>query len=174
MPPSRPPKPSGNMLTRKTGPLANWIWMAIVLGLALAYELYKSYQTAKTTTNQSSAEGSTSANPSQQQPGVVVQDFSTQVNQPTPATAPASPTTATTTTRSSSAPAYSWTNTGQKWSAEQLAKELGIPLNELQGTNQQAINAIKNPKATMRKGAKFTYSKQPSQVTATTSTTKTT
>lgn len=32
---------SGSILTRKTGPLANWIWMGILLLLALVYSLWK-------------------------------------------------------------------------------------------------------------------------------------
>lgn len=31
----------GSILTRKTGPLANWIWMAILLLVALVYSLWK-------------------------------------------------------------------------------------------------------------------------------------
>jgi hypothetical protein len=32
---------TGSILTRKTGPLANWIWMAILLLVALIYSLWK-------------------------------------------------------------------------------------------------------------------------------------
>lgn len=34
----------GSILTRKTGPLANWIWMSILLLLALVYSIWKRNQ----------------------------------------------------------------------------------------------------------------------------------
>lgn len=38
----------GSILTKKTGPLANWIWMALLLLVALAYSLWKRNQSAST------------------------------------------------------------------------------------------------------------------------------
>lgn len=53
----------------------------------------------------------------------------------------------------------SWTNTGQKWSAATLANKLQVPISSLRATNAQAQKALKNPKALMPKGSKFTYQK---------------
>lgn len=39
--PGGPAGGGGSILTRKTGPLANWIWMAIILLVALVYSMWK-------------------------------------------------------------------------------------------------------------------------------------
>lgn len=42
----------GSILTRKTGPLANWIWMGILLLLALVYSLWKRNRAGAAETDQ--------------------------------------------------------------------------------------------------------------------------
>jgi len=39
---------SGSLLTKKTGPLANWIWMMIILLVALVYAMWKKNRAAAT------------------------------------------------------------------------------------------------------------------------------
>lgn len=78
---------SGNVFTRKIGPLPMWAWMGIALALAIVYYLYKKHESG------SSSSTSSSQNSSMNTPGGVdaslVPQFVNQVyNQETPPTAP--------------------------------------------------------------------------------------
>lgn len=53
----------------------------------------------------------------------------------------------------------SWTDTGQKWSANQLAQQLGIPESALRGSNRLGDKALGDPNAPIAKGAAFTFLK---------------
>lgn len=78
---------SGNVFTRKIGPLPMWAWMGIALALAIVYYLYKKHE------SNSSSSTSTAQNSSVNTPGGVdaslVPQFVNQVyNQETPPVAP--------------------------------------------------------------------------------------
>jgi hypothetical protein len=73
-----------------------------------------------------------------------------------------SPNGAVTTSSGSSAPSGtpgSWTDTGQTWTANQLAAKLGIPESALRGSNRLGDKALGNPNAPIAKGAAFTFLK---------------
>jgi hypothetical protein len=64
-------------------------------------------------------------------------------------------TTTSGTSSSSSAPVNgSWTDTGQKWTLNDLAKKLGVPVSSLVATNRLGTKAASNPNAPIAKGAK--------------------
>jgi hypothetical protein len=96
-PPTKAGKGGKNFLTRKVGPQPMWAWMAEVLGLALAYSLYKqrksSASTSSTSSTSSGAASSNGAVPADQIPDVIIQGpFTTgpTINSPT-APAPTTP-----------------------------------------------------------------------------------
>lgn len=62
---------------------------------------------------------------------------------------------------------YSWTDTGQKWSANQLASKLGISVKALVPTNRLGQKALSDPNAPIARGAAFDYVKEPKGVTTT-------
>lgn len=73
-PPAAPAKGGGkNFLTRKIGPQPMWAWMAEVLGLALAYSLYKQRKSAASTSSTSSTSSASGAVPADQVPDVIIQ-----------------------------------------------------------------------------------------------------
>lgn len=87
MQPEVQPQSSGNVFTRKIGPLPMWAWMGIALALAIVYYLYKKHESG------SSSSTSSSQNSSVNTPGGVdaslVPQFVNQVyNQETPPVAP--------------------------------------------------------------------------------------
>jgi hypothetical protein len=53
----------------------------------------------------------------------------------------------------------SWTDTGQTWSANQLAAKLGIPESALRGSNRLGEKALGDPNAPIAKTAAFTFLK---------------
>ncbi len=62
--------------------------------------------------------------------------------------------------------AHSWTDTGQSWSAEQLARALGIPLSALRASDAAGAKGLVNPNAPLPKGASYTYLQTPTQAAA--------
>ena len=80
--PAAPAQPSsgGNVLTRRIGPLPTWAWVAIVGGVIVAYELYKSYSSGSTA-------ASSTATPASDVPQFVNQTYVSGV----PPTAPGPP-----------------------------------------------------------------------------------
>jgi len=68
-----PEKGGGNFLTRKIGPQPMWAWMAEVLGLALAYALYKQRKAASSTSSTSGTSSTNGAVPADQVPDVIIQ-----------------------------------------------------------------------------------------------------
>jgi uncharacterized membrane protein YgcG len=62
-------------------------------------------------------------------------------------------------TSSSGGTPGSWTDTGQKESADQLAKALGIPETNLKASNGAGVVALGKPTADIPDGAKFTFLK---------------
>jgi hypothetical protein len=58
---------------RKYGPLPLWGWMALILGAALAYELYKSHESSKSAAG-SDTSGSGDEVPADQVPDVIIQN----------------------------------------------------------------------------------------------------
>lgn len=155
-----PDRSSGNVFTRKIGPLPMWGWMAIALLVALFYYLY------------SKNKGGAGASPSTvNTPGGVdaslVPQFvnQTYTNVTPPAAPPMSSPQVPTSTQTVNA--FSWTDTGQKWSALELAKHLGISVKALKPSNEAGVDALANPNKVMEKGAKFTYVKEPKGITTT-------
>ena len=80
-----------------------------------------------------------------------------------PATTAAAPTTTTSQTIN----AYSWTDTGQKWTPQELASKLGISIGALKATNAAGKKALSQPTKPIPKGAKFDYTKEPKGITTT-------
>lgn len=75
--PPAPSKASGQFAAfkRKYGPLPLWGWMALILGLALAYELYKSHKAGSSSnTAAGTSSGSGDAVPADQVPDVIIQN----------------------------------------------------------------------------------------------------
>jgi hypothetical protein len=62
--------------------------------------------------------------------------------------------------------ARSWTDTGQSWSAGQLARALGIPVSALRASNAAGSKGLVNPNAPLAKGASYTYLQTPTQAAA--------
>jgi hypothetical protein len=71
----------GFSFTRKIGPLPVWAWMAVILGLAVAYSSYRKNRQAASGTN---ATGATTAGTqtAAQTPPFVIQNFPNQPNMP--------------------------------------------------------------------------------------------
>lgn len=155
-----PDRPSGNVFTNKIGPLPVWGWMAIGLLLALFYYLYK-----KNSATSGGRSASTVNTPGGVDSSLVPQFVNQTYTTVTPPSAP--PMTTPKPTKSETVNAYSWTDTGQRWTPVQLAKHLGIPLKGLKPGNPEAVAALKNPSKVMPKGAHFTYVKEPKGITTT-------
>jgi hypothetical protein len=152
----------GNVFTRKMGPLPLWAWLGIATLVAVAYYAYAKNKAANSTASQSTAGTGGSAGTTDQSlvPQFVNQTY---VNSSPPvAPAPNGGKTVSTSTKE-----YSWTDTGQKWSATELAKKLGISLDDLKATNALGAKALKDPNKPIAKGAHFTYDKGPTGVTTT-------
>lgn len=148
---------SGNVFLRKLGPLPMWTWMAIILLLGLMFYVVKG-QNAK------SASATAGGTPTSQAAGGVdsslVPQFVNQVyGASSPPPAPSLPNQNSTTTIAGPTNHLSWTDTGQKWNANTLAKQLGIGITGLVPSNSAAKKALADPTKPMPKGAKFTYVK---------------
>lgn len=137
-------------LVRKIGPMPVWAWGAIIVGV---YYWYTHYGPGKTSAN--------AANTSQDQNSVT--ETLNQTTGPGDGTGmvPVPPLTPTPPVTGNKPPeqtvGYSWTDTGQKWTANQLAKNLGITVGALRPSNRLGQKALNNPNAAIAKGAKFTY-----------------
>jgi LysM repeat protein len=97
---ANPPAPSGDFLSKKVGPLPTWAWGLIVLGLALAYSLYKSHKASATASTTSSTDQTGTSTGSQTVPEYIAQNYITN-NEPAAgptSTTPTAPTTPTTPT----------------------------------------------------------------------------
>lgn len=81
---------SGNVFTRKVGPLPMWAWMGLVLLVAVFYYLYKKNKASSTSsTNPTTSAASTAANTPGGVDASLVPQFVNQVyNQETPPAAP--------------------------------------------------------------------------------------
>jgi hypothetical protein len=167
--PEARPRSSGNVFTRKVGPLSMWVWMLIALVIAILYYLYKK-------NSESSSSTSTAAAAAGNAPGGVdsslVPQFVNQVyNQETPPAAPnitvnntvpppptvtppptpvakATPPAPSTTTISGSPGSYTtglpggmneWTSTG-KYSLNTIAKSHGMTAQQLIASSEAAEN----------------------------------
>lgn len=62
--------------------------------------------------------------------------------------------------------AHSWTDTGQSWTAAQLARYLGVPLSALRASDASGAKGLVNPNAPLAKGASFTFLQTPAQAAA--------
>jgi LysM repeat protein len=78
---------SGNVFTRKVGPLPMWAWMGIALALAIVYYLYKKNK-AGSTSSQNSAQNSSVNTPGGVDASLVPQFVNQVYNQETPPVAP--------------------------------------------------------------------------------------
>lgn len=145
---------SGNVFTRKVGPMPMWGWMGVVLLAAIGYYLIR--KQGQTTAAANQAVNTPGGVDSSLVPQFVNQTYV----QDTPPAAPQ-----LTPTKTSTVHAYSWTDTGQKWSPVQLAKALGVNINALKPANAAAKKALTEPNRPIPKGAKFTYLKEPKDVT---------
>lgn len=76
--PQAPPAKGGGgttgFLKRKLGPQPTWAWMAEVLGLALAYALYKQRKAAATSSTPGTTASQAGAVPADQVPDVIIQN----------------------------------------------------------------------------------------------------
>ena len=155
-----PDQSSDNVFTRKIGPLPMWGWMAIALLLALFYYLYK-----KNSSSGGGASASTVNTPGGVDSSLVPQFVNQNYAAPEPPEAPQMTTPVPTKTQTVNA--FSWTDTGQKWSLNELAKHLGISPKALKPSNEAAVDAVQSPNKKMEKGAHFTYVKEPKGITTT-------
>lgn len=78
---------SGNVFTRKVGPLPMWAWMGIALALAIVYYLYKKNKSSSTS-SQNSAQNSSVNTPGGVDASLVPQFVNQVYNQETPPVAP--------------------------------------------------------------------------------------
>lgn len=157
--PERTPARRGNPFTTRLGPLPMWAWVAILGTLIIVWSVWKGRQA-----NQATATTADTSTPADQVPQFVNQTYTTVMppsvpapSSPVPVIGPVTPPRPV--PRPPQTVGYSWTDTGQKWSANQLAVKLGVPLSDLGPGNAQAVKALKNPNAPMPKGAHFTYAK---------------
>jgi hypothetical protein len=172
----------GNVFTRKVGPLPMWGWMGIALLLAVGYYLWHKNQSSSSTSS-SAQTAATNNTPGGVDSSLVPQFINQTYTQTTPPPAPnvtitdsgnttaPAPTASTTSSTSTTAMKYSWTDTGQAWSPNELASKLGISTGALVATNSLGTKALSQPTKPIPKGAKFDYTKEPKGVTTTQSTT---
>lgn len=146
---------------RKVGPLPLWAWLGLATLLAVGYYMYAKNKAANSTASQSAGTGGSAGTTDQS----LVPQFvnQTYVNSSPPVAPPSNGSK----TVSATTKEYSWTDTGQGWSATELAKKLGISLDDLKATNAQGTKALKDPNKPIAKGAHFTYDKGPTGVTTT-------
>lgn len=78
---------SGNVFTRKVGPLPMWAWMGIALALAIVYYLYKKHESGSSSST-SSAQNSSMNTPGGVDASLVPQFVNQVYNQETPPVAP--------------------------------------------------------------------------------------
>lgn len=183
----RPDEMGGNFFTKMLGPLPVWAWAGLLLVGVVMYYFWQKKQTSSASSSTTAGAGASTTD-SSMIPQFVNQTYVTgeppsdgnngpppgsnggngtpTTNYP-PGQGPGSgspPPTATTHND------YSWTDTGQRWTLDELAKRLGVSVGALRPANAAATHTVQaygkgNRKKLIPKGAHFTYTKQPKQVT---------
>jgi hypothetical protein len=159
----------GNFFSKRLGPLPVWAWMGILIVGVIMYYFWQKNQTSSSSGSGTSGTGTSTTDSS------LVPQFVNQVyTQPTPPgdgnTGPTGNGGNPTPTKSTTQQDYSWTDTGQKLTLDELAKKLGVSVAALMPANAQAKHVTEaygkgDKKKLIPKGAHFTYTKQPKTVT---------